>query len=141
MTERISKECLVAATTIKAISKMGFLIFFTTPVLFILLKIQVLNITENITLLLFLITAILTGFKAWHLYFDGTLLKNLASGKFEISDMDESVYQLFRKKNKNKCLELRIQSCYKIARLFFALIIFHLSLFFGLCVWIMFSIH
>lgn len=138
MSEPERKKSHVASTTLKAISKLGYLTLITTPIIFMLIKNQHLNIFENVTLLFFIISVILIGLRAWHIYFDSILLKNINEEKFDLSDLDECLYSIFHKKNQNKTLGNRIESCYKLARVFFILLFFHLLSFLGIVFTIIF---
>lgn len=135
MTEEERRETQVAAVTLKSISKLGYATLITTPIIFMLIHNQNLNMFENVTLLLFFITVILTGLRAWHIYFDSILLKNISAEKFDLSDLDECLYSIFHKKNQNNTLEDRIKSCYNLTRNFFLFFILHLLLFFGIISW------
>lgn len=132
MSEQEHKKCHVASTTLKAISKLGYLTLITTPIIFMLTQNQHLNIFENVTLLFFIITVILIGLRAWHIYFDSILLKNVSDEKFDLPDLDECLYSIFHKKNQNETLGNRIKACYKLARVFFILLFFHLLSFLGI---------
>jgi hypothetical protein len=138
MTEEERRECQVAAVTLQSISKLGLIVFLTIPIVFLLAQNHDLNSLENLLLLFFLFTGLLLGFRAWHIYFDSQLLKNIGTGNFELSDIDKSIYLLFRKKIQNKTLKIRIKSCYKLAKVFFLFLALHLICFLGIFIYFLF---
>jgi len=134
MNELDRKECLKTSVALQKISLLGLVVFITIPSVFFLKSSCVLNIYENILLLANLISGMILAIMAWHLNFDGALLKNLGNGNFELSDVDQIVFDLFHKNIQSKTLNERIIACYKLIKGFFILLILHLIIFFGVIV-------
>jgi hypothetical protein len=134
MTEQDCKECQVAAVALRGTSLLGLLLFFTIPSAFFMLDSHSLNTFGKGLFAVFLLTGLLFGLRSLHLYFDSQLLKNLGSKKLSLSDVDQIVLRLFRKNIQGKTVEVRIKSCYKLAKGFFVLLILHLLCYCGLIV-------
>jgi len=125
MTEKEQSDCKAASVALNGLSIFGLIIFLTIPSVLIVGK--HLFLLENIATFVFLLSGLFVGFRAWHLQFDAKLLKEVASKNLNLSDLDSVIFKLFHKKTKNKSLEERINSCYKLAKGFFLLIKIHLA--------------
>ncbi|MNL04544.1 hypothetical protein D3C87_1251130 [compost metagenome] len=135
MTEHESKECQITSIALRSISKLGLLVFITTPTVLILIQNHALSLFEKTILSLFISLTFFISYKSWHLYFDAELLKNLATRKIETTDIDNCIYALFGKKIQNETLSARTQSCYKMTRHFFIYLILYVFIFLGIIVW------
>jgi hypothetical protein len=127
MTEQECKECQVAAVALKGISLLGLLVLLTVPSFLFFYNDCPSHSFKKIILVIFILTALLLAIRSWHLYFDSQLLKNLASKNLSLIDIDVIVLRLFRKTIKNKTINDRINSCYKLAKSFFVLLGLHLA--------------
>jgi hypothetical protein len=138
MSEQECNECQVAAVALKGVSFLGVVLFITIPTTFIMLQNHTLNTFEKGFFMFFLLTGFLFGFRSWHLYFDSLLLKNLGNKKLSLSNVDQIVMHLFRKNIQDKTIQVRIKSCYKLVKGFFALLVFHLLCYIGVIVLLLF---
>lgn len=126
MTEQDCKECKAAAVALKGISLLGFVLFITIPSIFMMYQNFTFTIVEKVLFVFFILTSLLFGLRSWHLYFDSQLLKNLGNKKLSLYDVDQIVLRLFGKNIQDKTVEIRIKSCYKLAKGFFVLLALHL---------------
>lgn len=138
MTEQDCKECKATAVALKGVSILGFMLFVTIPMIFIMTQNHILITLEKVIFVLCLLTGFICGIRSWHLYFDSQLLKKLGNKNLSLSDVDQIVMRLFGKNIQNKTVEVRIKSCYKLAKGFFVLLALHLVFCIGLFILLLF---
>jgi hypothetical protein len=135
MTEQELKSCKKVFVFLNGISRLGLVVFITLPLPMYLFMNQ--SQTTFVFEILFVISGLLVLLRAWHLYFDAQLFKNLSIENLNLEDIDQIILKLFKKQIKNKNLEDRINACYKMVNTFFILIFVHFVFFFGILFWIL----
>lgn len=135
MTEKEQSDCNSMAVALKGISVLGLVIFLTIPSVLLVAKHN--SLVENSAILVFILSGLLLGFRAWHLQFDAKLLKEVAVKTIDLNSLDSVIFNLFQKKMENKSLEERINSCYKLARGFLFLFKIHLVFYLALMIYLL----
>lgn len=129
MTEQERNTCQVASAALLGFSRLGFVVFITTPAVFILLQHKDMDVLHIIALVLFLISVGIVALKSWHIYFDALLFKTLGLGTAGIGEIDLLLLKVFKKNIQGKPVKHRIDACYALSRNLFMMVAVHLFVF------------
>lgn len=124
MTEKEQSECKAISVALKGISVLGLVIFVTIPSVLLVAKHH--SLVENAVILVFILSGLFLGFRAWHLQFDAKLFKEMAVKNLDLNDLNLVIFKIFGKKMASKPLQERIISCQKLAKAFLLLLKIHL---------------
>jgi hypothetical protein len=132
MTDQERNTCQVASAALLGFSRLGFVVFITTPTVFIVLQQKPMDVLHIIAIALFLVSVGIVALKSWHIYFDALLFKTMGFGTAGIGEIDLLLLKVFKKNIQDKPLIERIDACYALSRNLFIVVGVHVVLFVGL---------
>ncbi|WP_299255074.1 hypothetical protein [uncultured Cytophaga sp.] len=137
MTDQERNICQVASAALLGFSRLGFVVFITTPALFILLQHKEVELFHMIAIAVFLVSVCIVALKSWHIYFDALLFKTLGLGTAGIGEIDLLLLKVFKKDIQGKPLTERIDACYALSRKLFILVGVHVLLFISILIYLL----
>ncbi len=133
MTEKEYKDCLLTAEILKSVSRLGYGLIFTLPFFSYCFFKELGNTIALILPVLGILSGVFIGFRAWHLYFDSRILKNIAENNQDTESLDLVLFLIFNKKTASeKDMQTRIKNCCRLAKTFFYSVYFHILIFLAL---------
>jgi hypothetical protein len=132
MTDQERNTCQVASAALLGFSRLGFVVFITTPTVFIVLQQKPMDVLHIIVIALFLVSVCIVALKSWHIYFDALLFKTMGFGTAGTGEIDLLLLKVFKKDIQRKSLNSRIEACYTLSRKLFVFVGLHVVLFVGL---------